>query len=256
MKNNGVVLFLIMNILTHIKIISTQVMFKFTKEKLNFLQFKYPKNIKENCLNKNQRYSQSRNILKRSPSLIKETKLKINEKLREFCNINNCNAPHGKCIDLNECKCLDPYTNLVINSNKENFVDINHKCRYKKKSQLFAFILEIIFMVGFGHLYLLRYKQGIIKISLIFLIILVNIFIRKNNANVKFFSGENNSMKNFMLNIFLILLVASLLIIQTYDLIMLGNNNYLDGNGIPLISWNKSIDNWVIFNMKENNSDI
>ena len=64
------------------------------------------------------------------------------------CNTNKCVDGAGKCVDFatSNCTCIPEYDTYPISS--------TIKCNYQKKSQLTAFILELILSYGSGHFYI------------------------------------------------------------------------------------------------------
>jgi hypothetical protein len=191
-----------------------------------------------------------------------------NEKNNPICNINNCFMPHGVCVGDNICKCAKNYGNLFMIdlierikiNNIENFLSklmsqnnssyafaeyiknfySENFCDYHKKSQLITFFLESVFLIGIGHFFLHRFFHGLFKLLLIILIILLVFSMKKSKIEIKFFmsiSSDKPSLE-FLLNFIHFILILSYLFIQTIDLLMIASNEYKDGFGFPMISWN------------------
>ena len=250
---NDVVLFLVMISLMKIMDASTEVIFNHSREKIELLKVGKLNHNRENNIYKD--YKRNLEYSKSFNKTLSESnyKNKLFNKENLICNKKNCNIPYGECINEKVCKCIEPYANLeiFINNNINSVNNSNLYCRYKMKSQIIAFILEIIFIAGIGHFYMMRIFHGLLKLLLVFILSLIYFIIKKNNSEVKFYSGENNSTKNLLLNISMVLLISGLLAFQIYDLIMIGSNLYLDGYGIPLISWNKGLVDSFLFDPKD-----
>ena len=142
-----------------------------------------------------------------------------------------CDLDHGECIQYDDsgkkkniCKCHEGYdTNSKISE---------VHCNYKQKSQIKAFLLELIFCFGAGHFYLYNYKIAISK--LVMFIILALCF--------KFFKINTKSKELNKLEIKIIFIIVGIFYIVVFflhiiDLAFLGKNKYKDGNGIPLSKW-------------------
>ena len=71
------------------------------------------------------------------------------------CDLENCYGPYGYCFSKSICKCNDNYAHI---KNKNYAL-----CSYKRKEQLYAFLIEVIFSFGFGHFYCNRYLNFIAK---------------------------------------------------------------------------------------------
>lgn len=291
---NDVVLFLIMISLMKITMISTELIFKNSKDNLKFSQVEKIKH--DNEANLHRKYKRNLEFLSSpstksvySPSIIqKDFKAKkIAQDESKTCNRKNCKIPYGQCIDDKICRCLDPYANLdstgeISENNKINYsviinrnqLDANNNdlinnfynnryngntngsqfCQYKQKSQLIAFALEAIFMAGIGHLYLNRFLHGGVKFALYLVLGLIYFLAKRKNVEVKFFANEQTEeLKISMLNLFLVLSVTGLLALQVYDLVMLGSNSFLDGFGIPLLSWNRGFGDMFLLDYKNSN---
>ncbi len=184
-----------------------------------------------------------------------------------ICNIKNCFMPHGVCIGDSVCKCSRYYGNLFMIDltekikikNSENFISklLNQNdlayylaeyfrkkfsesfCAYQKKSQLIAFLLEFIFLMGIGHFYLNRFFHGFYKIFLIIFIILVWFSMKKSKIEIKFFLSFSHKLSSdCLLNFLFFILVGNFIFIHIIDVIMIASNRYKDGFGFHIISWN------------------
>jgi hypothetical protein len=116
-------------------IISTEVIFKSTKDKLKILQAEKMKNNNDNEENLFEKYkrnlqflsSTSSNSVNNNPLIIqKDFKAKkMNQEKAKICNRKTCKIPYGECVDEKTCKCREPYANLdfLLLENE----DINNK---------------------------------------------------------------------------------------------------------------------------------
>ena len=292
---NDVVLFLIMISLMKIKMVSTEVIFKRSKDKLKILQAeKINHNNEENSYKKYKRNleflisTSSKSVS--NPLIIQKNfkAKKISQEEAKICNRKTCKFPYGECVNDKICKCLEPYANLDIlaesednkinynvntysstnntynsnnntNYNLNNNINFNYNsnlyCGYKRKSQLIAFALEAIFTAGIGHLYSKRLLHGFVKLSLFFILGLIYFLVKIKNIDVEFSTNneQNKTLKITLLNVFIVSLVTGLLALQTYDMVMFGTNSFLDGFGVPLISWNKGFGDLFLFDNKKLN---
>ena len=64
------------------------------------------------------------------------------------CNKYTCPKSRGVCNEENECICLNGY-DTIDDLSKGDFY-----CNYKRKSKLFAFLLEFVLGFGSGHFYI------------------------------------------------------------------------------------------------------
>src|SRR5690242_10650019 len=70
------------------------------------------------------------------------------------CTKEICDFPFGYCSTSKTCQCNVKFSNY--NTNDE-------LCSYEKRSQLIAFILEILLTFGIGHLYMYRLNYFLFK---------------------------------------------------------------------------------------------
>jgi hypothetical protein len=154
-------------------------------------------------------------------------------KLNINCSNLNCGLPNGLCVDKSTCKCLDNYAMYsTVNSGSatvaSNFQS-DQFCNYIMKKQLVAFLLELFFPYGIGHLYCGRLASGIIKlfIALIPLITCLGVVM----------TGSRTDGKVGCASIMGSLCGCILFIWAIVDWVMFGINNYKDGNGMPLAPW-------------------
>ena len=139
------------------------------------------------------------------------------------CGYFICPSSYAKCSGkYNEaCICNDEYDSYPF--------DTYEKCFYKKKQQLIAFLLELFITFGAGHIYAENYTIGILK-AFFFVIACFN-FISIRIWNKK---TEENNTSVLLLGLTGFILCVVIIIWQIVDIILLGLNRYIDGNGITL----------------------
>lgn len=169
------------------------------------------------------------------------------EKNKTQVNINNITKSHIPCGNNNFCYFSQGYCQETYNDNIKNQTCIcfpefttlenedNIMCNYIKKSQLKAFILELIFSNGAGHFYLENYYFAIPKLFLwvfaYYFFIVLRITCKNNEENIK---------STLMLALVACCFCIGMLFWQIFDLVYLGMNKYTDGNGIEMNSWCKT----------------
>ncbi len=148
------------------------------------------------------------------------------------CNSSNCIPPHGTCMDAHTCVCLSGYANFTpLGQPKSNIY-----CNYERKNQMTAFILEMLFPFGVGHLYLGDTGYGLAKMSVV-LIVPLFLGILLYCCGLKGDTEGECSCCGTIVMALLCLLVFAGVIWQIVDLIMLVMNNFNDGNGIQPKPW-------------------
>jgi hypothetical protein len=140
------------------------------------------------------------------------------------CSKENCQAPFGSCVDDKTCQCAKSYLNYPGNEAEVQ------SCTYNQKNQSVFFIIELLTVVGLGHIYAKRILYGAIKFSSICIILFVDCFFRKC-------LNKHEYKSRICFNNFVYILYFSILVWQTTDLIMIALNKFTDGNGIELHSW-------------------
>lgn len=128
---------------------------------------------------------------------------------------DNCNN-NGVC-NKNTCICNIGYTTY-------NSIT---KCNYKQKDQLIAFFLSLLLGIfGADQLYMGNYIIAIPKISITIVTICIFCSYKIDNNEIK----EKTSCSLYLF---------SLIVFAWYisDVVMIGLNNYTDGNEILLKSW-------------------
>ncbi len=138
------------------------------------------------------------------------------------CSDTNCKAPFGTCSTSNQCKCSQGW----IQSPFRNVSTAENSCDYQLKKQVWFFSLEFLSWIGIGHMYASRFLYGIIKCSVMFLILFMDFVIIYDKTRAP-----------KCLNYFIHFIYFSFFVWHTYDLVMIGTNLYLDGNGMPISNW-------------------
>ena len=154
----------------------------------------------------------------------------------KVCNDGtSCNLEHGNCIQYDNdkkkefCKCHEGY------DSNSNISEV--KCNYKQKSQIKAFLLELLGF-GAGHFYLNNYKYAILKFMMF--VVLTLIYKCFNANSVVKFQKKNNKNEKYILKAILIIIgifYIGVFFWHIIDLVFLGKNKYKDGNNIPLSIW-------------------
>jgi hypothetical protein len=131
-----------------------------------------------------------------------------------------------------ECRC-----HVGWNSN----VDSEVKCCYPQKLQTFVFLMECTLGFGTGHFYMGKYTIAIIKFCISFILtcfICVFGFLhcyREGEYGIEV-SSHSRKTNRFSFYIFLVSL-CFYIIGHVTDLVLIGLNFYLDGNGQELAEW-------------------
>lgn len=148
------------------------------------------------------------------------------------CDIKSCLPEFGRCVE-NTCFCNDGYANVEPLNNQ-------NACSYRRKKQVIAFILEILFGVfGAGHLYLGDSSFGLLKFLLLIVLPLAYMCVFYDwiiNYDSK--QAERKScLELVLLKIipFIYVCLATILILT--DLVLIGRNYYQDRNLVPVESW-------------------
>jgi hypothetical protein len=151
------------------------------------------------------------------------------------CMVGNCwnmlcaGPPKGNCVNIN-CECSKGYYTYPSNSMS--------KCCYEQKSQLITFLLEALIGFGVGHIYAMNYSIGIIKLvtySVLFLFLFTTFCYR-------FFRTEKIGYENYIMLKFasilsMMMCFCTYTVWQCIDILLIGTNFYVDGNGAPLSKW-------------------
>ena len=107
-----------------------------------------------------------------------------------------------------------------------------YECNYQKKSQLKAFLLELILSNGAGHFYLENYYFAIAKLLVWVFTYYFFIVLR-----ITCKSAEDNKKISFFIGTLALFFCIGMLSWQILDVVFFGLNKYTDGNGIEMRSW-------------------
>ena len=142
-------------------------------------------------------------------------------------NYTNCN--NGTCNNLTQaCDCNKGYMNTENNG-------LQFPCAYKQRKQLDTFLLEMMLGFGAGQFYSLRYLHGALKfIAYLLGIISICLFPYTLSKSYEMFTSK---IVAFTIAFSYCFLAVGFAVWYIYDLIMIKNNRYIDGNGFPLLSW-------------------
>jgi len=147
------------------------------------------------------------------------------------CNSENCALPYATCLDANTCKCLEGFANFT----PDEVAPSSFFCFYTQKKQVVAFLLEFFVGAGVGHLYSGRILFGIFKMSIFIGPLIIGCFMC---LGITIFEKmENATCFGMTMIILAIATICTGLVWQLTDIIIFGVNNYLDGNGVPLLHW-------------------
>ena len=137
---------------------------------------------------------------------------------------------HGDCIQISNddtkffCNCHEGYVTYPDDS--------QNKCNYRKKSQLKAFLLELILCYGAGHFYIHNYKRAIPKLVVFAFFYCLFIALRIVTK-----AKEENKKANLIISISAGISLLGMITWQIIDLIGFGKNQFDDGNNIGLNVW-------------------
>lgn len=131
------------------------------------------------------------------------------------CNSTDACSFYGHCLN-NKCVCVDERTTI----------DVDYTCEYERKQTSVAFLLTFfVGSFGGGMFYIEQYVIGGIRLFLG----LLQVCTWRRPADSKNIISEQYVGT---------LIVALTNITWTLvDLIIIGTNNYLDGNGVALNDW-------------------
>ena len=131
---------------------------------------------------------------------------------------------HGICLSEAYAVCEKEY------ATKEDETD--NWCEYKRKKQLTYFLIETIAAFGVGHIYAKNYKYGIPK--LIYWIISWSLILTIRIISVK--KGYKNDI-NCVCSLLSFLLSIGMIVWYIYDVVMIGENRFTDGEGVDILPW-------------------
>lgn len=142
---------------------------------------------------------------------------------------NNSDCNFGQCINKTLlCECDYRYVNIEDNGTIL-------PCSYELKKQYDTFILELIVGFGAGQFYLSRYLHGVLKL-LVYLFGILSVCLFPFTLN-KLHSKVCTHLIIFFISLFYCGFAIGFAVWYIYDLVMIRNNRYLDGNGFPLLNW-------------------
>lgn len=140
------------------------------------------------------------------------------------CNQTNCEEPYGSCMNNKVCACNDNYGHQL--NQPANMTQMS--CSIKLKQQSWFFFLEFITWIGGGHLYAERYSYAGLKAAFVMSVIIFSCIIAKC-CKLK---GSPNTEK--FLNILTYFLYFLIIVLQTFDIVMIGLNKFKDGHGFQI----------------------
>ena len=145
------------------------------------------------------------------------------------CTGQTCPFPYSYCTTSTNCHCNAGWANYQQATT--GFVN-PLPCQYEQKKQFVAFLLEVIFPFGVGHLYAKRTLNGILKLLFI-------IFTPCFMCCIAICCGVSLPEK---VGPFFIMAIGALYGLGSaawliIDLIFFAINKYNDGNGVPLMEW-------------------
>ena len=141
-----------------------------------------------------------------------------------LCNFGICNN------STLFCECQNGYLNF-FQSNSSNI----SPCLYEQKEQYNAFLLELLIGFGSGQFYLNRRQHGVLKL-IAYLFGIASIYLFPFSLS-KVYMPRCSKLRVFFLSLFYCFFAIFFAVLYIYDLVMIRNNNYLDGNGYPLLAW-------------------
>ena len=148
----------------------------------------------------------------------------------KFCPDGETQCDKGDCVQFSDdphkyfCECHKGYDTYPY--------DNTIKCNYRKKSQIKAFLLELLLCYGAGHFYIHNYKRAIPKLIVFAFFYCLFIALRIITK-----AKEENKLANLIICISAGVTFIGMLTWQIIDLVNFGKNNYKDGNKIPLFEW-------------------
>ena len=146
----------------------------------------------------------------------------------KLCGEIECD--HGDCINLDDdpsnfyCECSPGYDTYPDDS--------SIKCNYKKKSQIKAFLLELLLCYGAGHFYIHNYKRAIPKLIVFAFFYCLFIALRIITK-----AKEENKKENLIISISAGVSLVGMITWQIIDLVGFGKNQFDDENSIGLKDW-------------------
>ena len=133
------------------------------------------------------------------------------------CNSDTC--VNGVCFNNSTCICKPGYAQLPDSG--------ANLCDYKLYSQLTAFFLELFLIFGFGHLYIGRILNFVLKLVIILTIISLDFLF-------KYFIKSDGYHSKKAIYISSYIFYAAIVAWQVLDVVLFGLNYFKDENDMPL----------------------
>ena len=145
-----------------------------------------------------------------------------------ICSAETCPYP-SLCTSKTICTCKEGYYNTNLDNN-----DFLNKCKYKMKSGITPFWIEIITNTGIGHMIIGDYKIGIFKLFYMISTLCFFYYVCMSDKNSQKYLGDTY---HFVISIINFVLCSGVLIWWLIDAICFGINKYKDNNGIKLFNY-------------------
>ena len=148
----------------------------------------------------------------------------------KFCPDGETQCDNGDCVQFSDdpnkylCECHKGYDTYPY--------DNTIKCNYRKKSQIKAFLLELLLCYGAGHFYIHNYKRAIPKLIVFAFFYCLFIALRIITK-----AKEENKKANLIISISAGISLIGMIIWQIIDLVGFGKNQFDDENNIGLRIW-------------------
>ena len=148
----------------------------------------------------------------------------------KFCPDGETQCDNGDCVQFSDdpnkyfCECHKGYDTYPS--------DNSIKCNYKKKSQVKAFLLELLLCYGAGHFYIHNYKRAIPKLIVFAFFYCLFIALRIITK-----AKEENKKANLIISISAGISLIGMITWQIIDLVGFGKNQFDDENSIGLKDW-------------------
>ena len=148
----------------------------------------------------------------------------------KLCLDGETQCDKGDCVQFSDdpqkyfCECHKGYDTYPS--------DNSIKCNYKKKSQVKAFLLELLLCYGAGHFYIHNYKRAIPKLIVFAFFYCLFIALRIITK-----AKEENKKANLIISISAGVSLVGMITWQIIDLVGFGKNQFDDENSIGLKDW-------------------
>lgn len=159
--------------------------------------------------------------------------LNIQENSGKKCN-STVWCYNGSCNSTYQCECIQGYTTFTPDDSDNDLIEYGPTlyCNYEKKRVFVAFMLELFLPFGSGQFYLMNYDFAFFKLFF-FIMTMGSIYIfvkAKRNKDT-----PDTTILIYSLNLYMFLPI--LVFWQIADIIILGLNNYKDGNNVEVDGW-------------------